>query len=195
MEYLKDEEIKNLVVILGYDKEDKQKYYEIKKAILDVVNDYLGISAQKVVKVLENGLKTHKNINNLTGYIKQVTLFVIENRKNQVYKPVGRFVNMVDVYNDFRENGVDGTDIEKKYIEILFNHIAYENPYVKVNDLFLLHKKALKVCNKTLKGYISEIEKCLFSNVKVYIPRDFLWTTAEEKIKENKEILASVFEM
>ena len=191
MEMLTNKEVKPLTIKLtnGKGEEDEKLTHKIKTAILDVVNEHIGISAQEVLKLLLNGLKMPKDENiNLYNYIRNATIWVINNKREQVSKPIGKFVNVIEYYNDFRERGYDDEDkLNKKYFELLCYHIAYENPFVRLSKLQEIHKTCLYKC-KTLSEYLKAFEESL-DKINIAIPKEALMDKAERKIKEWEEIL------
>jgi len=168
-------------------KEDNELTYKINEAILEEVNERLGINAQSVLKLLLNGLKKPNNDNtDIVRYVRKGTIWVIEHRRKDIYKPIGKFVNIIEYYNNFRDVGYKLSRLDEKYFEYLCYHVAYENPFVKVNDLELLHRKCLD--NKTFEAYLKDFEEYLRLH-NVPLPKEALIDKANRSLKEWDEIL------
>jgi len=191
MEMLTNKEVMPLTLKLT-GKEDNQITYKIKEAILGEVNQRLGINAQSVLKVLLNGLKMPKESDiTIEAYVKKATIWVIEHRRSIVQKPIGKFVDMLKYYNDFRNNKYEMNNLEKKYFEYLCYHIAYENPFLSLEELEELHQKCLN--QKTFKEYLSCFEKHLITS-NIPLPKEVLMEKAKRNLKEWEEILKELDE-
>lgn len=194
MEMLTNKEVKPLVVKLtnGKEKENEQFIYKIKMAILGVVNEYIGINAQEVLKLLLNGLKMPKiEGTDLVKYVRNATLWVITNKRKEILKPIGEFVNVIEFYNDFREKGFeDKNPINKKYFELLCYHVAYENPFVTVSKLREVHKTCLLKTN-TFEDYLTMFEFCL-AKMNIAIPKEALQEKAKRKMDEWDKMLSEM---
>lgn len=191
MEMLTNKEVMPLTIKL-IDKEDERLTYDIKMALLDEVNSYLGISAQEVLKLLINGLKKPNKENvDYCKYVRNATIWVIKNKRQQVSKEIGKFVNILEYHNDFRERGYDDKDqVNKKYFELLCYHIATENPFITLKQLQEIHKTCLQA-NDTLPKYLRAFEERL-ERLNVPIPKEHIMMKAKQKIEEWDKIFSEL---
>lgn len=189
MEILTIKEVLPLTTKLTGKEDDTKLTYQIKEAILDEVNSRLGINANAVLKLLLNGLKMPKDKEvDVVDYVRKATVYVIEKRRYQISKPIGKFVDMTSYYNDFRDNGYeDMTHLNKKYFELLCYHIAYENPFLTKEQLVNIHRSCLNK-NKTFENYLLNFEKEL-DKLNVPVPKEQLIDKAKKKLEVWEKIL------
>jgi len=196
MEMLTNKEVKPLTIKLtnGKGEYDEQLTYKIKTAILDVVNEHIGISAQEVLKLLLNGLKMPKNDNiNLYNYVRNATIWVIKNKRKEVSKPIGVKINVLSLFNDLRDNGYEiDNGVKEKYYEYLCYHVMYENPFLTTRQFGSIHNACLLEA-KTFDEYLCMLEDKL-TKINIPIPKEHIMEKAERKYKEWEEILKELDE-
>lgn len=183
MEVLTIKEVLPLTTKLtGKEQEDNKLTYQIKEAILKEVNTRLGINAQSVLKILLNGLKKpEKQDANLVTYVRNATIWIIEHKRSQITKPIGKFVNINEYFYDMHQRGYEDTNgLNGKYYEYLLYHIAYENPFVKTEYLKELHKRCLYKAN-SLAEYLKLFEADL-DKLNVPIPREALMEKSQKVV-------------
>ena len=186
MEYIEDAQLKELLnkLELSYEN-NKKELFEIKEGILNACNSTLGIDANKVLKSLVMCLKTPKEpINDYKSYFYKCSLWFIEHKREYVCKETGRFVNVIEFYQDFRDRKIELTNYEKKLLELIYNHLAYENNFLSISKLVEYHKQSLKFA-KNFENYFAELLK----QIKEPLPISFLETKANELIESYEKLL------
>lgn len=184
MEYISIKDCEPLAKAMNveFDKDNKTNLYEIQRALIDTTNKVMWVNIQKVAKLLSKSLKTPKS--SIYEYVSNCANWVIENKRNEIIKETGRFINIINIYNDLRSENILFNQKQAKLLELIFYHICYENQFKTVNQVLDAHRYAIKN-NDNFNEYLN----CFVKEIKLNIPLEFLEDKAKELVESyNKTI-------